>query len=242
MDVHSIKTNIYRSSENLIDFILGSLTHSPLLEGDVLAVTSKVVSLAEHQLVDKAAVVSKEALVRQEADYFLGGGAYDCYLTIKHELFIPSAGIDESNSENGAYILYPKDPFASAHSLWLQLKNHFQIKNLGVILTDSHTTPLRRGVTGIALAHAGFHGVTSKVGQHDLFGKPLQFTFINDADALAGMAVYVMGEANDQCPLALIRGAEHLSFTDGTPTRSGLPDPTVDLYYPLFKDLMPPTK
>ncbi len=238
MHVQSIKTEIYRPTVKLIDFVLTSLTSFPLQEGDVLAVTSKIVSLSEYQIIEKHTVTSKEALVRQEADFFLSGGAYDCYLTIKHELFIPSAGIDESNSENGAYILYPKDPFASAHSLWLQLKNHFSLKHLGLILTDSHTTPLRRGVTGIALAHAGFHGVTSKVGQQDLFGKPLQFTFINDADALAGMAVYVMGEANDQCPLALIRGAGSLDFTNETPTRSGLPDPSVDLYYPIFKHLI----
>jgi F420-0:gamma-glutamyl ligase len=128
MHVHSIKTDIYRPTEKLIDFLIASLAKSPLLEGDVLTVTSKIVSLSEHQLIEKQSVVSKEALVRQEADFFLGGGAYDCYLTIKHELFIPSAGIDESNSESGAYILYPKDPFVSVRSLWLQLKSYFKLK------------------------------------------------------------------------------------------------------------------
>jgi F420-0:gamma-glutamyl ligase len=238
MVVQSIKTPIFRAEQSLSQFIVNALSSSPLADGDVLAITSKIVSIAEHRVVNKASVSSKYQLVQKEADFFLGGGAYDCYLTIKHGLFIPSAGIDESNSETNDYILYPVDPFTSAYELWKQLKAHFQLKRLGIILTDSHTTPLRRGVTGISLAHAGFHGVTSKVGHQDLFGKPLQFTYINDADALASMAVYTMGEADDQKPLALVRGASKLAFTDETPTRTSLPDPRLDLYYPMFQHLL----
>lgn len=236
MIIHSIRTDIYRNNENLCHFILRHLKDHPLRNGDILAITSKVVSLAEGRTLAKQAVKDKEDLVRQESDYFLGKGQYDCFLTIKHNMFIPSAGIDESNSEHQEYILYPQNPYRSAQLLWRLLREHFNVEELGLILTDSHTTPLRKGVTGIALAHAGFHGVTSRVGQQDIFGKPLKFTYINDADALAVMAVYSMGEANEQRPLAIIREATTVNFTTEIVGPCTI-EPTRDLYYPLFQEI-----
>jgi len=52
--------------------------------------------------------------------------------------------IDESNSETDQYILYPENPFVSAENLWQGLRKHWGVEKFGVILTDSHTTPLRR--------------------------------------------------------------------------------------------------
>lgn len=72
-------------------------------------------------------------------------------------------------------------------------------------MTDSHTTPLRRGVTGIALSYWGFQGVESFVGTKDLYGRALKMTHVNFADALASAAVLMMGEANESCPLAMLR-------------------------------------
>lgn len=238
MQIWSIRTSIYLPQTNILDFLFKHLEPHNIQDGDIIAITSKIISLAENRLISKNAVTSKKELVIKEADYFLGGGAYDCYLTIKHNLFIPSAGIDESNSPTGDYILYPENPMWSCQQIWGELRKEFKVKKLGVILTDSHTTPLRRGVTGIALAHAGFHGTSSKVGQNDLFDKQLQFTHINHADALASMAVYKMGEANEQCPLAIIRGASEVPFTLDSPLSCAIENPEWDLYYPLFASLL----
>ena len=79
---------------------------------------------------------------------------------------------------------------------------HFGWKNFGVLITDSHTTPLRRGVTGIALSYWGFSGVQNKVGTPDLFGRTLKMTHVNLADAFAAAAVLVMGESNESTPVA----------------------------------------
>jgi len=216
--VESLRTPVFYPNQDLASFTIQALEvrskTQPLLERTVIAITSKIVSLAENRLVPKN-TVNKAELIRLEADRFLGDGPFGVALTIKHGLVIPSAGIDESNSENGSYILYPEHPYESASKLWSAVREHFHLHELGVILTDSHTHPLRRGVTGIGLAHWGFRATDSKVGQPDLFGRKLQFTHINTLDALACSAVYAMGEADECCPLALIEGAP-VKFSDAS--------------------------
>ena len=147
---------------------------------------------------------------------------------------MPSAGIDESNSETGEYILYPKDPFASAHNLWAALRETWKIKNLGVLITDSHTTPLRRGVTGICVSYAGFSAVRNMVGTEDLFGRPLRMTQMNFADGLAAAAVMLMGEGAESQPMALIENAAVQFCQRIDPSEIAIPLEE-DLYYPLLR-------
>jgi dihydrofolate synthase / folylpolyglutamate synthase len=87
------------------------------------------------------------------------------------------------------------------------------VGDLGVVLTDSRLTPLRRGVTGVAMAYAGFERVESEVGKPDLFGRPLKVTHKAIADDLAATAVLVSGEAAEGRPFTVIRGATAL-FTE----------------------------
>ncbi len=237
MQVKGIPTEIFEVGQSLAPFVIKSMGRRGLKDGEVLAVTSKIVSLSEKNLVKKSDVLVKADLIRREADIYIGHGAYDCHLTIKHGLLIPSAGIDESNSPNEDYILYPVDPFESARNLWKKLKSHYKIRKLGVVITDSHTTPLRRGVTGISLAHFGFSGVESLVGKKDIFGRKLKFTYINHADALAGMAVYCMGESAEKRPLALIQGANLKFNSKETRHQCAIP-PHEDLYLPLLGTIL----
>lgn len=234
-----IKTSIFHSGESLLDFLVQSL-HGVDLEGQVLAITSKIVSLAENRTVAKS-TISKKDLIKKEADIYLTPGQYDIELTITKGLLIPSAGIDESNSADQSYILYPEDPFASAHLIWQGLRRAFALKNFGVILTDSHSMPLRRGVTGIALAYWGFNGVESLVDTPDLFGTKLKFTHLDIVDSLAAMAVLVMGEANESCPLAVVQGAK-VTFSEVTDANELILSPQKDLYYPLLQKFIEPTK
>ena len=121
LTVRPYKTRGFHRGESLAEFVIEMLDQqglhgSPrgsggLREKDILVVTSKIVSLAENRVRQAS---DKAALVRGEADTYLGEIAYGCHLTIKHGLLIPSAGIDASNSETGEYILFPTDPFASA--------------------------------------------------------------------------------------------------------------------------------
>lgn len=227
-----IQTEIFQAGETLSAFVIESLGKNPPNEGQILAVTTKIVSLAEGCLVPRDSI-DKKALIEQESDRVLAELAHNCTLTLKHGLMMISAGIDESNSPNGDYILYPKDPWASAARLRADLCRHYGLTNLGILLTDSHTIPLRRGVVGISLAHAGFRGTRDCVGEKDIFGRELKFTHQDIADALAAAAVLVMGEGGERRPLVLIDGAdaEFIAGEDDSPLRM---KPEEDLYFPFF--------
>lgn len=231
----AIRTRIFQFGEDLRAFLLEHLTKEQL-EGNALALTTKLVSIAENRRTQRTSI-DKRSLISKEADCYLTEGQYGVELTITKGLLIPSAGIDESNSQNDEYILYPQDPYASAKSLHGFLKNHFSLRNFALVLTDSHSAPLRRGVNGIALAHWGFRATKSLVGETDIFSKPLKFTHVNVADALASMAVFCMGEGSERTPLAIISGAE-IDFTEHTDKAEVQIEPENDLYYPLLKPWM----
>jgi F420-0:gamma-glutamyl ligase len=147
---------------------------------------------------------------------------------------IASAGIDESNSETGDYILYPKDPFASAERIWTELRQRWGLDRLGIVVTDSHTSPLRRGVTGVCLSYHGFRGVKSLVDTPDLFDRKLRMTQMNYADGLAAAAVLMMGEAAECQPLAVIANAPVDFSAESRPDEVLIPIEE-DLYAPLLQ-------
>jgi F420-0:gamma-glutamyl ligase len=230
--VTALKTRIFHAGESLTKFIVESVPRESVSEKMVLAVTSKIVSLAERRLVPVSSI-DKNSLVRREADIFLGEVGYGVFLTIKDGLFIPSAGIDESNSESGDFILYPSDPTLSAKKIWQELREEWGLNSLGVILTDSHTMPLRRGVTGIGLSYWGFRAVKNMVGTKDLFGRELRMTQMNLLDGLSAMAVMAMGEGAECQPLAVISGAE-VEFADECHSSEVRIPAAEDLYAPLL--------
>jgi F420-0:gamma-glutamyl ligase len=238
--IQAIRTRIFHANESLLSFLIECLPEGLIKEGVIIAITSKLVSLAEGNFASKlkddsspAARLEKKALVEKEADVFLGETRHHVTLTLKHGLLMPSAGIDESNSETGEFILYPKTPYLTASELGRALRTHFKVKNLGLILTDSHSTPLRSGVTGIGLSHFGFKATRSLVGQNDLFGRPIKATQVNVLDALSVAAVFEMGESDDSCPLAIISGARGVVFTDASlPEEIQIPIEN-DLYFTL---------
>ncbi len=161
--------------------------------------------------------------------------------TIKNNIFIPAAGIDESNAD-GYYILWPKDVQATAKQLWIWLRKKYKVKNLGVIITDSHTIPLRRGVLGISLAHYGFNPLKDYRDKPDLFGRLFKMAQTNIADGLAAASVVVMGEGSEATPLCLITDIPWVKFVT-KPVISKLPFSSFeiktkeDMYYPLFSSM-----
>jgi F420-0:gamma-glutamyl ligase len=237
LQTHSIRTQTFQLGGDLASFIIENLEKNvpqpTSLERQILCVTSKIVSLSEKAIVPKSQVSSKMDLVRAESDEVVAKSSYGTALTIKHGILIPAAGIDESNAAGDYYILLPKYPYASAKTLHQKLKSHFGLKEFGVILTDSHTHPLRRGVTGIGLAHAGFQATKSMIGEKDLYGRPLAMTYINVLDALSVAAVYAMGESNESSPLALVK-ADGVQFSDTSDASEIRIKPQDDLYEPLL--------
>ena len=231
LNIQGVQTELFPLGGDLQAFIVQSLSTFSVKENTVLAIASKLFSLAEGRVVKTK---DKKQLVLQEADQYLGENDYGFHLTIKEGLLLPSAGIDQSNSPTGDYLLFPKNPYQSLQKLWLYLKAKWSLKNLGLIMTDSHTTPLRKGVTGVGIAHFGFQAVLDQRGEKDLYGRELKVTTINNVDALASSAVWTMGEGKDRCPLALIEGAI-LTWQDHSSSEDIRISSKEDLYRPLFK-------
>lgn len=217
MNIKAIKTHKITDRDRDILKIIDTYVES-IEENSILSVTSKIISICEGRIVpiDKA---NKEDLVRQESEYYIdkGENQYGFYLTITQNLLIPTAGIDESNG-NGYYILWPKDPQKSANTIREFLAEKFKLKNFGVIITDSKTTPLRWGTTGVGIAHSGFKALKNYIGSPDLFGREMRVTQSNVMDGLAAAAVVMMGEGNESTPMALISGLKNVEFTGQNPT------------------------
>ena len=124
-----------------------------------------------------------------------------------------SAGIDASNANNH-YVLWPTAPNESAAEIGRRLRREHGVDKLGVILTDSHCTPMRRGTTGISIGFYGFDALHDYRGKPDIFGRSLAVSVANRVDALAAAAVGLMGEGAECIPAVVIRGWPDLVFND----------------------------
>lgn len=238
MKIQTIRTHKITIQDHDLCAILDQYISS-WTEGSILAVTSKIVSICQGRVV-KIEEANKRTLIEQEAEYYLPPEAskYHITLTIKNNLLIPTAGIDESNG-NGYYILWPSNPQQTANQIRAYLRQRFACSHVGVIITDSKTTPLRWGVTGVAIAHSGFRALNNYVGTPDIFGRMLRITKVNVMDALAAAAVLVMGEGNEQTPLAIIEDLPFVAFQDHDPSIEELHQLRIahedDLYAPLLQ-------
>lgn len=232
MKVEPIKTRLFQPGESLADFII---EHIPSLqENTILAITSKIVALAEGRYQDEGTEEEKEALIRSESDTAIK--TKYCWLTLKDNTVMATAGIDESNAE-GKWVLLPKDSFISADKVRDELKKYYKLENLGIIITDSRTVPLRKGVTGVSLGYAGFEGLKSYIGKEDLYGRPFKMSQQNIVESLAATTVFVMGEGAEAQPLAIVENAP-VDFTDDKIDPKELwIDPADDMYAPMFQGL-----
>ena len=236
MIVTPLKTDIvYPVQQTVLRFLDQNLSHFP--ERSILAISAKVISLCEGRVVDLSK--DKESLIEEEADYFLPKEfrRFGASGTIIHHAFIGAAGIDESNAA-GTYVLLPKDPQQTADAIYNALKKRFAVEQIGILITDSHSTPMRRGASGIALAYRGFVGLRDYRGKPDLFGRKLVMEQANITDALACAAVLTMGEGDEQTPLALIEDIPNIAFDETAPTKEELSQFFVDLEDDIFSPLI----
>ncbi len=239
MQVRAIKTPIIKPHYDLFALLRDSIRS--LEEKSVVVVTSKVVALCEGAVVKVKSGTDeeKQALVRREADVYLDKthSQHDLYITIKHHLLAVNAGIDQSNVGD-YYALLPKDPYKSAKEIWQFLRKEFGVKALGVLITDSKTQPLKRGITGTAVAHCGFQALSNKIGLPDLYGRKMHMTQVNVAESLAIAAVLEMGEVNEAQPLAIITAASQVKFQKRATTKTEIKNLCIniedDVYGPML--------
>ncbi len=234
MEIKPFKTRIFRESEDLFSFVLEYIKKISKkdLDGSILVVTSKIVSLSEGRMIEYKNQKQKNELIKRESDFIL---EKNILFTIKSGMVMAFAGIDESNG-NGKIILLPKDSYKSAEALRKKLAQKFHLKNLGVLITDSEFMPFRTGALGVALGYAGFAGVRNYIGKKDIFGRILKMSKTNVADSLATSAVLCMGEGKEQQPIAVITDAP-VVFKEKINKKELIINPKKDIYAPLFNKL-----
>lgn len=228
-----VRTRVARPPKDEIWDILDSLE---ILDGDIIFITSKILALHQGRAVP-VGEVPKEELIRREATRFLpyeNKGGFHVNLTITDNILIPAAGIDESNAD-GHYILWPEDADKLCREIRGRLASRSGAKRLGVVSTDSHTTPLRWGVTGITTGLAGVNPLRDIRGERDLFGREMKVTQVNLIDPLSAMAVLLMGEAAEGIPIVILRGWTGIEFDENASMENFKIPPEVDLYQPLLE-------
>lgn len=230
MNIRAIKTRVFKEKENLISFLENYYIPK---ENEILVVTSKIVALSEGRIEIIKNIKTKEILIKRESQFAIRTPF--AWLTVKDGQVMASAGIDESNA-NGKLILLPKDSFKQAQKIRKYFCKKYSLKNLGVIITDSRTVPLRAGTIGMALGWDGFNALKPYRGLPDIFGRIIKISRVNAADSLATSAVWTMGEGNEQRPLAVIKNSG-VVFQNAINKKELFINIKEDLYGPLFKKL-----
>src|SRR5919108_2340244 len=175
-----------------------------LRDGDILVVTSKIVSKAEGRV---AAVARDQAIEAETVRVVARRGATTIAQT-RHGLVLAAAGVDESNTAPGTVVLLPEDPDESARRIRKGLQGRLGV-TIGVLVTDTMGRPWRAGQTDNAIGAAGVLPVRDYRGEADTFGNILEVTVAAVADEIAAAADLVKGKSRG-IPAALVRGLDGL--------------------------------
>jgi coenzyme F420-0:L-glutamate ligase/coenzyme F420-1:gamma-L-glutamate ligase len=205
-------------------------TCGPLTDGDVVVVTSKVVSKAEGRVVhaaDREQAITDET-VRVVATRRHPGGVLRI-VENRLGLVMAAAGVDASNTPDGTVLLLPVDPDASARSLRAALQDRFEVR-LAVVVTDTAGRAWRDGLVDIAIGAAGLTVTDDLRGSVDQHGRQLSVTVTAVADEVASASELVRGKAAGR-PVAVVRGlAQHVTADDGPGARSLVRPAEEDLF------------
>lgn len=179
-------------------------------DGDVIVVTSKIVSKAEGRVVE--AIDRDQVIASETARVVARTRQGETVIVQTHHGFVmAAAGVDNSNTDIGTLVLLPEDPDASARAI----RSGFT-ERVAVVITDTFGRPWREGVTDAAIGCAGLVVLDDHRGTTDTYGNPLNATIVAIADEIAGAADLVKGKLND-IPVAIIRGLDaYVSDTTAT--------------------------
>ncbi|MFF5440565.1 coenzyme F420-0:L-glutamate ligase [Streptomyces achromogenes] len=185
-----------------------------LADGDVVIVTSKIVSKAEGRLMRAD---DREAAIDAETVRVVARRGTLRIVENRQGLVMAAAGVDASNTPAGTVLLLPEDPDASARAVRAGLRETLGV-NVGVIVTDTFGRPWRSGLTDVAIGAAGVRVLDDLRGGTDAYGNPLSATIVATADELAAAGDLVKGKAAGR-PVAVVRGLPHVvdpGTADGT--------------------------
>ncbi len=249
MQVIAIKTPIIHAGDDLAQILVD---HAELEVNDILIVSSKVIATAEGAAIDLTKITptaeAREWAKRSGRSPEFRQAVLDetarmngrvtastlqlmmtelCPNGMEGSLLVPNAGLDESNIEDGFAIGWSKDLVHSVKSLCDAVKKKSG-KKIAMIISDSCSRPRRLGVTAFALTASGIDPINNRIGLPDLFDKELHLTQEAIADQLATAANFLMGNANESIPAAIIRD-HNLPLTDFCGWVPGI-DPKLDMF------------
>ncbi|MEV7197817.1 coenzyme F420-0:L-glutamate ligase [Streptomyces sp. NPDC093510] len=176
-----------------------------LADGDVVLVTSKIVSKAEGRIVE---ATDREAAIDDETVRVVARRGALRIVENRQGLVMAAAGVDASNTPAGTVLLLPTDPDASARAVREGLRGALGV-DVGVIVTDTFGRPWRAGLTDVAIGAAGVRVLDDLRGGEDAYGNPLSATVVATADELAAAGDLVKGKAAG-LPVAVVRGLPHV--------------------------------
>lgn len=188
-----------RAGDDLAKLIAGA--EPGLVDGDVLLVTSKIVSKAEGRIVEAS---DREAAIDAETVRVVARRGTLRIVENRQGLVMAAAGVDASNTPAGTVLLLPEDPDASARAIRDGLRDALGVE-IGVVVTDTFGRPWRNGLTDVAIGAAGVRVLDDLRGGTDAYGNPLSATVVATADELAAAGDLVKGKAAG-LPVAVVRG------------------------------------
>ncbi|WP_435769771.1 coenzyme F420-0:L-glutamate ligase [Nocardioides sp. SYSU DS0651] len=198
-----------RPGDDLADVLDPALTAVGLADGDVLVVTSKVVSKAEGRI-ERG---DRERWVDAETERLVARRGPTRIVRNRLGLTMAAAGVDASNTERGSVVLLPRDPDASARALRAAVARRRGV-NVGVVVTDTAGRAWREGQTDIAIGAAGLRVLESFAGRLDAHGNELAVTAPAVADEIASAVELAQGKLGAR-PCAVLRGRADLVLPPG---------------------------
>jgi coenzyme F420-0:L-glutamate ligase/coenzyme F420-1:gamma-L-glutamate ligase len=204
--------------------------HPAPADGDIVVVTSKIVSKAEGRVLvadDRDKAIEAET-VRVVARRVHAGGETRIVET-RHGLVLAAAGVDASNTAPGTVLLLPEDPDAAARLIRTRLRDLLGVR-IGVVVSDTLGRPWRNGLIDAAIGIAGLRPLVDLRGRTDGYGNRLDATLTAAADEIAAAADLVKGKLAG-LPVAVVRGLGHLVTDDiGPGARALIRPPAEDMF------------
>ncbi|HUW78014.1 MAG TPA: coenzyme F420-0:L-glutamate ligase [Candidatus Nanopelagicaceae bacterium] len=193
------------------------VAHCDLQDGDILVITSKVVSKVEGRILpapDRKAAIASETVrvVAARGETIIG--------QTRHGFVMAAAGVDASNLPMNQIALLPEDPDASARKLRAELSAATGAK-IAVLITDTFGRPWRNGLVDQAIGCAGLSVMDDSRGKQDAFGNELQASVAAVADEISAASELVRRKLS-QVPAAIVRGLAHFVTTEDGPGVSPL--------------------
>lgn len=197
-----------------------------LAHGDILLVTSKIVSKAEGRIVRAR---DREDAINAEAVRVVARRGPTRIVETRHGFVMAAAGVDASNTPAGTVLLLPEDPDVSARRIRTGLRDMLGV-DVGVLVTDTFGRPWRNGLTDVAIGAAGVRVLDDLRGGADAHGNPLSATVVATADELAAAGDLVKGKTGG-FPVAVLRGLPHMvEETHGEGARAIVRSPGEDMF------------